>query len=317
LTVTQLNLPLASLRGGANARFRILASDGVHTASDDQDLPLLIQNRIPTVKILSPADGATFPSDQAIVVESEAYDLEDGPLHDDDIEWSSDGARFVLQGAKATLPPLGPGIHVINVEATDSQGGMGSEFIEIEITPVPAVAVALAPSRTAPGAAATLDGSGSTGTGAIEYLWRIVTKPDGAVASIADEALAMATFTATTLGTYGIELSIEDGAGSASTAHLFIEVAVGTAFLRGDVTSDQVIDISDPVRILGWLFLGDQTPGCLAAANANNDATIDLSDAVAILGYLFLGSAPPAPPFPDCGIDPAGGEIACEETNCP
>jgi len=34
-----------------------------------------------------------------------------------------------------------------------------------------------------------------------------------------------------------------------------------------------------------WL----ETPGCLAAANANNDGTIDLSDAVAIPGYLFLG----------------------------
>ena len=162
----------------------------------------------------------------------------------------------------------------------------------------------------------TLDGSASTGSGGIAYLWSLVTKPEGAASSIADETAATARFTATTLGTYGIELSIEDGAGSASRAHLFIEVSEGTVFLRGDVTSDQEIDISDPVRILGWLFLGDETPGCLAAANANNDATIDLSDAVAILGYLFLGSTPPAAPFPDCGIDPAAGEIACEESNC-
>jgi hypothetical protein len=66
-------------------------------------------------------------------------------------------------------------------------------------------------------------------------------------------------------------------------------------------------------------------PGCNAASPpsvswiqpADDDGTIDLSDAIAILAYLFVGSAPPAPPFPDCGIDPTAGEIGCEETNCP
>jgi hypothetical protein len=317
LTVTEVSLPLASLRGGNAARFRVLASDGVHTASDDQDIPLSIPNRNPTVGILSPADGAIFPSDQAIILECEAHDLEDGPLPDASIEWSSDSAPSLGQGAKVTVSGLSPGVHVIQVEVEDSDSARGSAFVEIEVTPITAVAVAEAPARTTPGSTATLDGSRSIGNGPIEYLWRLVTRPDGATASILDETSAMARFTAATLGSYGIELSIEDAAGSASTAQVFIEVTESTVFLRGDVTSDQVIDISDPVRILGWLFLGDETPGCLAAANANNDGTIDLSDAVAILGYLFLGSTAPAAPFPDCGIDPAGGEIACEETNCP
>ena len=317
LTVTQVDIPLGSLRGGNAALFRVLASDGVHTASDDGDFPMVIPNRSPTVRILSPVDGTIVSSDQAVILECEAYDVEDGPLSDGSIAWSSDVVRSFGSGAKVTVSGLSPGVHVIHVEATDSGGAVGSDFVEIEVTPILAVAVAEAPSRATPGSMVTLDGSESIGNGRIEYLWTLVTKPDGATASILDEEAAMARFTAATLGSYGIELSIEDGAGSASTAHVFIEVTESTVFLRGDVTSDQEIDISDPVRILGWLFLGDETPGCLAAANANNDATIDLSDAVAILGYLFLGSTPPAAPFPDCGIDPAGGEIGCEETNCP
>ena len=55
------------------------------------------------------------------------------------------------------------------------------------------------------------------------------------------------------------------------------------------------------------------TPGCVAATNANGDDAADLSDVVHSLGYLFLGGAPPAGPFPDCGI---GSPVSDEELTC-
>ncbi len=79
-------------------------------------------------------------------------------------------------------------------------------------------------------------------------------------------------------------------------------------FRRGDFTVDGQIDISDPVAILGYLFLGaTPDPECLASADGSGDHNVDLTDAVYLLGYLFLGSSEPPAPFPGCGED-AGGE---------
>ena len=85
-------------------------------------------------------------------------------------------------------------------------------------------------------------------------------------------------------------------------------------FIRGDANGDGAVDIADPVATLGFLFLGDATPGCLEAANANDEGDIDISDAVHTLNYLFLGGEPIPPPFPEEGADPTPGAPGCSST---
>ena len=81
-------------------------------------------------------------------------------------------------------------------------------------------------------------------------------------------------------------------------------VASGGLQLPGDCTQNGTLDISDPICLLGHLFLGSPEvlpcdggttldPGNLALLDSNGDADIDLSDPVHVLGYLFLGSGPP------------------------
>jgi hypothetical protein len=60
-------------------------------------------------------------------------------------------------------------------------------------------------------------------------------------------------------------------------------------FVRGDANMDSGIDVSDPIRILGALFLGEDNFPCSDAADANDDGGIDISDPVNILDYLFTG----------------------------
>jgi hypothetical protein len=75
----------------------------------------------------------------------------------------------------------------------------------------------------------------------------------------------------------------------------------------GDANQDGLLDLSDPVWILGHLFLGTSlqlpceggtaaSPGAgdLALIDINGDGSIDISDAAGALGFLFMGSAPPA-----------------------
>ena len=75
--------------------------------------------------------------------------------------------------------------------------------------------------------------------------------------------------------------------------------------IPGDANSDRVIDISDAVALLGFLFLGspNRLPcGDGKPADAGNvslldwqpDGAIDLSDAVATLSFLFIGGPPHA-----------------------
>lgn len=90
------------------------------------------------------------------------------------------------------------------------------------------------------------------------------------------------------------------------------------AFVRCEVNFDGVVDLSDAVRLLAWLFLGRTAPNCAGAADCNRDRRSDLSDAVYLLSYHFLGGPPPAAPFPECGLDPLL-ESSCEpgSTACP
>lgn len=53
-------------------------------------------------------------------------------------------------------------------------------------------------------------------------------------------------------------------------------------------------DISDPIKILQYLFLGTGPSGPLEAYDFNRDKTADISDAVSLLRNLFLGD-----PLPD------------------
>jgi hypothetical protein len=88
-----------------------------------------------------------------------------------------------------------------------------------------------------------------------------------------------------------------------------------TSFRRGDVDSNGSVEITDPVRILAYLFLGNGEPECLEAADTDDDGTVDISDAISSLAYQFTGGPPPALPGPvGCGADPEGSKsfLGCE-----
>ena len=83
-------------------------------------------------------------------------------------------------------------------------------------------------------------------------------------------------------------------------------------FLRGDANADGIMDMSDGVSVLSWLFLGDREPSCLDCTDTNDSGTIDASDAITIFGFLFLGeNAPPPPSATAHGPDPTEDELHC------
>jgi hypothetical protein len=82
---------------------------------------------------------------------------------------------------------------------------------------------------------------------------------------------------------------------------------MGPRFRRGDHDGSGLVDITDPLNLLSFLFLGQTPPICQDASDGDNSAALDISDALNVLGFLFLGSFPlnDTPPGPNtCGLDP-------------
>ena len=90
------------------------------------------------------------------------------------------------------------------------------------------------------------------------------------------------------------------------------EGELGVSFVRGDINADGLVDLSDAVFVLNFLFLGGSAPTCRKSADTNSSTAVDLSDAVFILGHLFLGGNAPAAPYSECGLSPVDDGLDCE-----
>ncbi|MBI4586141.1 MAG: alpha-2-macroglobulin [Planctomycetes bacterium] len=83
------------------------------------------------------------------------------------------------------------------------------------------------------------------------------------------------------------------------------------AFVRGDMNADGSLDISDPVAILHYLFLGKMFTPCLDRGDVNDDGGLDVTDPILLLEFLFIGGAKPMPPYPEAGHDPTPDGLDC------
>lgn len=87
-------------------------------------------------------------------------------------------------------------------------------------------------------------------------------------------------------------------------------------FTRGDVDRDGVVLLNDAVQMLLRLFQG-QSDSCPRSSDVNVDQLVDISDVVYLLSFLFLGTTPALEsPYPDCGVD-GTSPLPCAEFECP
>jgi len=87
--------------------------------------------------------------------------------------------------------------------------------------------------------------------------------------------------------------------------------AVPTAeFVRGDSNDDAVINLSDAISVVGFLFQGSGPLSCTDSGDMNDDGNINLSDAIFLVSWLFIGG-PPLPQPLACGPDPTEDDLGC------
>jgi len=84
-----------------------------------------------------------------------------------------------------------------------------------------------------------------------------------------------------------------------------------TYFLRADVNGDLHVNLGDPIRAI-HVLLGAQSASCRDAMDIDDSGQLDITDPIYLLSYLFLGDAPPPHPFPDLGTDPTADDLDCQ-----
>jgi hypothetical protein len=64
--------------------------------------------------------------------------------------------------------------------------------------------------------------------------------------------------------------------------------------IRGDANGDGVINVTDVVYLINYLFISGPAPNPIQAGDANCDGVVNVTDVVYLINYLFL--VPPGPP---------------------
>jgi hypothetical protein len=131
-TATTLAIPTENLPGGTQGRFRVLASDGVHTAWDES-APVTVPNRPPTVQITSPAAPLTALISQTVHLAAFAYDPDLGSLGDEQLVWRSSIDGVLGAGDTLSLAGLSAGAHTLILEANDGVGGVATATAAVTI----------------------------------------------------------------------------------------------------------------------------------------------------------------------------------------
>ncbi len=87
-------------------------------------------------------------------------------------------------------------------------------------------------------------------------------------------------------------------------------------FRRGDINQDAVIDFSDVVASLEYLFTDGEPVQCEKACDTDDSGLLDLADPIFLLDHLF-GSGPVlAAPSPTCDWELSADALGCYQSSC-
>lgn len=120
------------LPGTDNGLVRVIASDGLNTASDDSDDNFTVEAKAPEAVILEPGGSRTLLSGQPIQLHGTAFDAEDGALADGDMTWDSSLDGRLGEGRRLVCV-LSPGVHLVTLEVIDRDGNTDRDTVTISV----------------------------------------------------------------------------------------------------------------------------------------------------------------------------------------
>ncbi len=317
--------------GSERAVVKVIASDGFHSAEAASG-ELHLGGGEPIALILAPEAGATLVTSRPIVLRGAARAAGGNEVTDEAaFQWSTAGAGPLGSGRSLLAGPLEAGAHTIRLEV-DVAGESASVDLQVVVLSdrdgdgvddATETANGLDPDNPEDVALDEDEDGLATGAEVLDFGSdpdKADTDGDG-LTDAEEVAMGTSPVKRDTDGdglldsTDNCPLAL-NGDQADADADGFGDVCdpeplpPGSLFRRGDPNADGVLNITDPVSILSYLFTGGLPPACEDAGDGNDDGRLDISDALAILGYLFLGTAePPAPGSFACGTDPTADAL--------
>jgi hypothetical protein len=93
---------------------------------------------------------------------------------------------------------------------------------------------------------------------------------------------------------FNFGLRVTDSSDPQNTNDTWITIVVlDQGYICGDANDDGLVNVSDAVRIINYVFLGGPPPIPWNAGEVNCDGNVNISDAVWIVNYIFVGGADP------------------------
>ena len=131
ITGTEYMVDSTGLPGSEQALIRVLITDGLQTVYDDSDAPFTVENKAPTVTIVSPAAAGILPAGQAVILRGMAWAPGGISLPGDDFVWSLNGELIATGNLVSAL--LEPGEHQLSLLATSTNGLSGESFVTLRV----------------------------------------------------------------------------------------------------------------------------------------------------------------------------------------
>jgi hypothetical protein len=215
LTSNELAVSLPDLAGGAEAMVRVLATDGFNTSTAVSPT-FVVLKKAPQTEILSPVGYSLINEGDWILLRGTAADREDGLLPASAFTWDSHQEGMLGTGRRIGLSTLGPGLHQITLEATDSDGAFGADTVWVEVAKranTQPVADA-GPDQMIPvGQMVRLNGSasGDVDDDPLAYSWSVVAQPQGTNPTLTGDDTEQPHFSVSMTGDYAVQLIVHDG----------------------------------------------------------------------------------------------------------
>lgn len=140
---SSVEIDATNIPAGSQARVRVWASDGIHTAFDQSDATFTVPNHVPAVSITQPEGDVTIAIGQTLTLEGDAYDIDTGTVPGEFLDWRSDLDGYLGMG-NTYASTFSEGVHTITFSANDGRGGVASATVRVtvvgqltELPPVP------------------------------------------------------------------------------------------------------------------------------------------------------------------------------------
>jgi hypothetical protein len=132
LTTTEWEEDLSQWPGGVKAQFRITASDGLR-AGEGVSKEFSVPFKAPEAFIYDPEWGSEYSVEDEIALSAEVYDLQDDPLPDESMTWTSDQVAQPLGHGSEIIFSLPAGTHTITLTVKNSHGMETKVVLETKI----------------------------------------------------------------------------------------------------------------------------------------------------------------------------------------